>query len=149
MLYPYLLYGNIIWGSAAKLTLWPVFKLQKRAIRMIAKVKCRESTSPAFKDLAMLRLPELYTYTVSLFMYNYAYNKLPELFNNYYEKYSSNYSTRQEGKYKIPLYKTSLGNYFVQKQGVLIWTKLTDSIEVNVTIGNFKKSVIEYLIKDY
>ena len=46
--YPYLIYCNIIWGNASKTNLWPLFKLQKMAIRMISNTKRRISTQPDF-----------------------------------------------------------------------------------------------------
>ena len=43
-IYPYLIYGNIIWGNATAITLWPIFKLQKIAIRIITNTRKRDST---------------------------------------------------------------------------------------------------------
>ena len=70
-LYPYLNYCLIIWGNASATTTFPIFKLQKRALRTIFNIKGRESTKTACKDSKILRLPELYTFSVLTFMYKF------------------------------------------------------------------------------
>ena len=43
-LYPYLIYCIEAWGLAPDITLYPIFKLQKRAIRLIGNIRRRDST---------------------------------------------------------------------------------------------------------
>jgi hypothetical protein len=50
-LFPYLSYANIIWGNAAVCHLSPIFKLQKRAIRIIHNIRRRNSTQLSFQTL--------------------------------------------------------------------------------------------------
>ena len=52
--YPYLVYCNIIWGNASKINLWPLFKIQKMAIRMISNTNRRASSHPGFKKLKII-----------------------------------------------------------------------------------------------
>ena len=117
MIYPYLLYCNILWGNANNNVLWPAFKLQKTAIRLIVNIPRREKSTPYFKKLNILKLPDLYSMSVSIFMYNYLNNNLPEIFSDYFilAKNIHNVNTRQKNKYRIPFYKTSLGTKFVKK----------------------------------
>ena len=53
-LFPYLSYANIILGNAADYHLWPIFKLQKRAIRTIHNIRRRDSTKESFQKLKIL-----------------------------------------------------------------------------------------------
>jgi hypothetical protein len=82
-LFPYLSYANIIWGNAAQCHLQPVFILQKRAIRNIHNIRRRESTKPNFHKLQLLRLPEIYKYSVLIFLYKYKNGLLPPPFANF------------------------------------------------------------------
>ena len=69
-LYPYISYCNIIWGKSSDQALWPLFKIQKRAIRIIYNLRQRDSTKLAFKQLKILRLPELNKFTVLILCLN-------------------------------------------------------------------------------
>ena len=59
-MYPYIAYCNLAWGSAPNTTLWPIFRLQKMALRLIANTKTKTSTLPFCKSKCILRLPEIY-----------------------------------------------------------------------------------------
>ena len=69
-IYPYLLYSNIVWGNCDGVTLWPIFKMQKLEIRLIDNLTYRQSTSPSFKKLKLLKLPDQYSLSTVIFMYN-------------------------------------------------------------------------------
>ena len=85
-LYPYLTYCSIIWGLASASILWPLFRLQKRTIRIICNIKRRESTQIALKKLRIMRLPEIHIFAVLIFMYKYRNGILPTTFNNFYSE---------------------------------------------------------------
>jgi hypothetical protein len=68
-LYPYIIYCNIIWGKSTAQALWPLFKIQKRAIRIIGNLRQRDSSRNAFKQMRIQRLPELHKFIVLTFMF--------------------------------------------------------------------------------
>ena len=76
-LFPYLSYGNIIWGQAAATTLDPIFKIQRRAIRILTNTRRRESTKLLFQKLKILRIPEIYKFSTLIFMYHFKNKLLP------------------------------------------------------------------------
>src|SRR5580693_7692375 len=78
MVYPHLSYCNIIWGGASKLVLNRLTTLQKRAVRVIGKVKSRTSTSELFKKFNILRLHDVYKLSLSMFMYKLIHGLLPQ-----------------------------------------------------------------------
>jgi hypothetical protein len=63
-LYPYLYYCNVIWGQASDSAVWPLFKLQKREIRIICNIRRRESSLAAFSKLNILRLLDIHKFSI-------------------------------------------------------------------------------------
>jgi hypothetical protein len=51
-------YGIIFWGNSTEAR--KVFLLQKRALRIIVGIKCRDSCRHVFKDLKILTLASQY-----------------------------------------------------------------------------------------
>ena len=113
--YPLLLYGNIIWGNCAKKYLWSVYKIQKWAVRIISSTNKRVSSTPIYKKLGILKLPDLFTYSASLFMYKFNEGKLPRVFDKFFTKNAEIHgrSTRSSDNYRIPLTKNKLGEDFI------------------------------------
>ena len=95
-IYPYLLYGNLIWGNTNKTRLWPLFKLQKLAIRLMFNLRRKDQTSPAFKRENILKLPDIYPYLITIFMYKLVNGKIPELFTEMFTKNSNIHNLIQE-----------------------------------------------------
>src|SRR6218665_3619310 len=55
LVYPYLLYGNIIWASNYDIRVKPMVLLQKRIIRIIVGDKYYAHTNHRFKQLGILK----------------------------------------------------------------------------------------------
>jgi hypothetical protein len=83
-LYPYLTYCSLILGNASDTILWPIFRTQKRAIRIIENIRGRDSSRAAFKKLKLLRLPDIYRYSALIFVYKDKNGLLPTIFEGFY-----------------------------------------------------------------
>jgi len=150
-LYPYLTYCNIIWGNASQSALWPIFRTQKRAIRIIDNIRRRDSTKLTFKNLKILRLPDIYTFSVLLFVYKYKNKLLPNIFDNFYTMNSEihRHATRYAGHLRVPVAKTKLASTFIKKTGVSIWNQFSDKLDLKSKIGLFKQKAIILLTEEY
>ena len=69
-MYPYIHYGNIIWAKNYPSKLTRIVILQKRAVRIIAKVGYRESIAEIFKELKLLRVDQINELEISILMFN-------------------------------------------------------------------------------
>jgi hypothetical protein len=129
-LYPYIIYCNIIWGQAVNTTLWPLFKLQKRAIRIITNIKQRDSSQLAFKNLRILRLPELNKFSILIFIFKYRNGLLPNTFNNFYKDNRDyhRYPTRGATNLPTPRVYTKIATSFIKKTGVDLWNQYSPKI---------------------
>lgn len=69
LVHPYLLYGNLLWGSAYKKDLQPLTVLEKKAVRIVTHAKYNEHSSPLFKKLNIPKLDDLFKIQMGKFIY--------------------------------------------------------------------------------
>ena len=69
LLLPYLNYCVEVWGNTHSTKLNKIVTLQKRAIRIIAGLNPRESTSKYFKRLNLLKFSDVVKYHTCVYMY--------------------------------------------------------------------------------
>jgi hypothetical protein len=150
-IFPYLSYCNLAWGNAADSTLWPLYKKQKLAIRLIANIPRGSSSLPFCKKNAILRLPEIYKQSMGIFMYKFNHNQLPDIFASFFHKNTAfhTYQTRNANKLRVPLLKTAVASKFIKKTGVGFWNELEDTITGSLKIGAFKSHLKKYLLSPY
>ena len=76
LIYPYIQYCIIIWGSTYPTCLYRINLLQKRVIRIINREAYDAPSDPIFKDLNILKLHDIYLLQLGIFMYKYQNNLL-------------------------------------------------------------------------
>ena len=145
------MYCIIAWGKARIGILDPIVKSQKRAIRLICSLRKFDSTSSYFKELKIMRVQDLYTYSVNIFMYKFTNNDLPSIFDSYFtfNQAYHNHETRQKYFFRPPLMKTWHGNNFIRKQGAQIWNLTIKNVQWNGLIGSFKSCIRKNILNDY
>jgi len=84
--YPYLDYCIEVWGSACKKHIDTLFRMQKKAIRLITMSAYRANTLPLFKKYKLLTLQEMHIYKVAIFMFKVHHKIAPENFNECFVK---------------------------------------------------------------
>ena len=76
LVYPYLYYGNICWGSTYSTRLDSIRKIQKKIIRLIMFAEFKEHTTPLFIRLSRLQLDDINLQVTALFMFRFFNNML-------------------------------------------------------------------------
>ena len=150
-IYPYLLYCNLIWGKAADTHLWPIFKLQKMAIRIIHNIPRRTSTIEYFHLSKILRVPEIHTFTIGMFMHSYKQGKLPSIFDNFFRENrdTHHYPTRAAAQLRPPISKTNLAHKFIKRTGVELWNTISVVIPTDCSTATFKRLLKNHLLSKY
>jgi len=95
-------YGLIVWGNKSQ----KLYILQKKAIRTISKASFNEHTSPLFKRLHVLKIPDMCVLQDYKFHFNLENNMIPKYFSNksfLTDQFVSKRTTRQSGKLQIPV----------------------------------------------
>ena len=143
--YPYLNYCLEVWGKATENIISKVFKLQKRAIRIISNKPWRAPSNPIFDELKILPLHKIYIYKIGILMFKFNHDLLPSIFNKVFIKNSQihSYNTRQ--LFHVPLIIRSKRQSTVVYQGPIIGTYFSQRLNHNCTINTYKKHLRTYL----
>ena len=77
LILPYLNYGILAWGNAARVHLDRLLLIQKRAIRIVCGANARSHTDILFYENRLLKVHDLYLQNLGSLMYQLFDNELP------------------------------------------------------------------------
>jgi hypothetical protein len=124
--YPYLTYGIEVWGCSCTTYLEPLFKLQKRIIRILSSSSFDAHTAPLFKSLNLLPLQAIYAKHVLLYVYKYEKHLIPHtdspnnrLFVS--SSFVNQYRTRQSNLLHIPFTRIEATRRAIRSRGPHLW----------------------------
>ena len=146
--YPYFTYCIEVWGNVYSTNLDPLFKMQKWAVRVVTCTKRRDSTAPLFDELKLLKLNDIYVYFVTLMMYKYHHNCLPQVIQNLFVRNNTihQYPTRQP--LHVPLSRTNLTSRNVRVTGVKLYNHFFHILKWDVFYVTFKYNFKKYLLQN-
>ena len=146
LILPYLTYGIILWGTACKVDLNRLVKLQKRAVRIISNSSYLCHTKPLFEKFNMLNVNQLFNKELGIFMYKYYKGLLPCSFNNMFidMKTIHNYNTRGKDNYRHDVHRLTS----VLSLGPRLWNSLPKELKHATSISMFKNGLVRYLKDD-
>ena len=149
LIHPYVTYCNSTWSSTYVTNLNRIYCLQKRAVRAITNSDYRAHSAPLFSKLGILDIYQINTFQIAKFMYCYHNNLLPPLFFNLFFTNSQihGYSTRTANNYRVHHCRTNLKKFTILCQGPKIWNSLPVTITSLSSFPNFKKILLEFLVK--
>ena len=149
--YPYLIFGNIVWGKAGNTILWPIYRAQKLAIRMINNARARSRSTPYFEEMEILKLSDIHILVIGIFMHKLINNKLPQIFSNFFTENSDHHThdTRAGSCFRPPKARLKIANNFVKKSGAILWNKLCSCPDfiIHKNVNTFKKHFKRYILK--
>ncbi len=148
LVYPYLLYGNLVWASNYETRLRPMTILQKRIIRIMAGDSYYAHTRHRFKQLKLLKFEQINRYLIGLFMYKALNKLLPPMFQHYFTKRHDvhDYYTRASGSLSVQYARTDYRRFSLSCKGPIIWNKIPSHISNVSTFALFKKVFKNFLI---
>ena len=149
LLLPYLNYGNVIWASADKTNLNSLVILQKKAIRIICKVKYFDHTEPLFKSLEILHLSNIYKLNCLLFIYKlFNTNMYIEIKRRVFRNSDfHNHITRNRSQYRLPRTRLKCIRQSCLHVGLTLWNNVDKDISDSKTIYNFKRQIKKQLLE--
>ena len=141
MLYPFMSYNILIWGSTYNRHIEPLFIQQKRIIRIIANAKFLDHTSPLFKKYEILKLNDIYKFHLLV----HTHKAVSE--NVYNAPHDRN--TRYRNLARPVDHRLTHTRHAVSHMGPKEWNKLPVELRNIVSLKCFKKHLKKYLMKDY
>ena len=148
---PYVNYGILVWGSACKMYLEKLHKLQKWAVRSISNSHYRSHSKPLFYKYNILNIYDAYKLEVGVFMYKYFSGSLPNIFDDFFTKRSDihNYHTRNSNNYNQTRNKKVFSDQAVRTTGPILWNSLNDHLKNVTSVNHFRNKYKATLLLTY
>ena len=156
VLHPYLLYVIIVWRLTYNSYLQKLVSLQNKALRLITDnftfYPPFVSVCLLYKQNKLLKLSDIYTYEVAIFMHKFCNKKLPITFSKYFSKTDTVHKLRTRQnlacKFAIPRYSTSRLQRLINYSGIKIWDSISSETR-NSSFKVFKKKYNQCLLALY
>ena len=155
LIYPYISYAILAWGSAYKTHIDKIQTKQNHSARLIlfatAYGEHTESALPLLNLLDVLTVHNVYRFQILKFTYLWHKGLLPKLFSNYFQ-YASNvhkYNTRYASKQNLYVKKvrTNKGKQTIGYAACIIWDKVPSNLK-ELNIHQFSKQLKPYLLSE-
>ena len=143
MVYPYLLYGNIVWGGTSVQHIRSLQLLQKKIVRIITNSGYLEHTSPLFKQMKILKIIDLHRYLLCIYMFTLKQNN-HRMFVFTHGHYTRNRNNARPSFQRLTLTQKSLS--FAAPQA---WNDLPHRIRDLDNYNIFKRELKAHFIDAY
>ena len=148
LVYPYLHYCIIVWGSTYKTNLRRLafVSLQKRVLRIISKSTFDSHSDPIFKELELLKLSDIRLLELG----KLTHSLLPSKFNNYFSLNNQvhSYATRYANDFHLPFCRTNLRKFSVSSQQPT-YNSIENDIKESNSLHLFKTKLKKKLYMNY
>lgn len=143
----HLIYCIEIWGNTNKTNITSLFRLQKKAIRLITYSHYRAHTEQLFMSLNILPLLKLVQYRIAIMMFKFSNNELPIALTPLfvYNNNTHNYNTRTGNLLRPTRANTEHMYKSFSAQSVHIWNEISHRINTEVSLCSFKHLLRKYL----
>ena len=141
LIHSYLSYANVVWGGTYATHLLPLFRLQKKSIRIINKVGYLHPTQNLFYDNKILKLEDIHKHTLAC----YAFKNFDIFASDTVRRYSTRNSTNLTSlRQRLNI---CLRSVFFQCPN--IWSNLSDDMKTITELHLFKLHFKQNLIDAY
>ena len=148
---PYFDYCNIVWGIERNLHLENLFKLQKKAVRVITWSKWNSHSSPIFKQLNIFNSFDINLVQMTCFVYRSPNGQLPPMFKDYFVQNCTvhNHITRHCLNLQLPFHRKNIRANSIRVSGVKFWNSISLELRQKPSVFSFKRNIKKYLISLY
>ena len=141
---PHLQYCMPIWANTYPSHLIPLFRLQKKILRIITKSSFFDHTQPLFKETQIMKLFDLNKLQIAIYMYKNIYRDT--IINS---EACHTYPTRTRNVIRAPQHNLTIFQHSMSYMGPKIWNSIPDNIKNLPSLHSFKKHYKLYLTSLY
>ena len=150
LILPHLHYAILAWGFSNS----RVFKLQKRAVRIICGAKYNAHTDPLFKTLSLLKIQDIFILQCAKFYFKFTKKQLPEYFRYFFRRNSDihEHNTRNRNSLHLFNYNNSTTRNCIRFHipNLIKNLPMTVTAKVNThSLPGFSNYLKRYLISKY
>lgn len=150
LILPYLSYCCEIWGNTYATNIVPLYKLQKKAVRVVNKAGYRDHTNLLFYDMKALKLKDLIDWKTATIMYNANKCLLPTNIQKLFSVVNhESVNTRQIGNFVTPYARTNKKIMCISCYGVRLWNAINGNIKNCKNVHSFKRRLKKSVIDEY
>ena len=142
LVYPYVLYGILVWGGSSDVHINSILLLQKKIIRIVTNSEFLAPTAPLFYSTKILRVKDVYRYILGTYMYRQ--HSLGTL-----QLHSHPYGTRGHTNAVPSFQRLSQCQRSIYFSGPMVWNSIPYEIRNSSSIYVFKRKYKEHLLSDY
>ena len=151
LILPYIHYCNITWASVGTTILDPIYKLQKKALRICTSSSYVAPSRPLFFKLNVLNVYDIHKFKIALLMFLVNLKLAPETIANLF-KYNfeyHQYNTRSSSKFHYTAASNNLLLRSFKHVGPRIWNNLNSNIVACKSMCILKKNLKQNLVNLY
>ena len=146
------MYAVEFWGGTSACYTNRALKIQKAALRSVRNLPFNAHTSEHFKQLGLLKLPDIFKNRILLLIYSWLnFDTNPDLFTDLLQNSAlHSHSTRHCNNLVIPRFHLSKTQMSVLFVGAKLWNALPDAIKSEKTsMSLFKQKLRQHLVGLY
>ena len=150
LVYPYLTYGLLLWGSTFRSHLNKLIVMQKRAVRTIVLAPYNSHTHDIFLRLNILKLDAIYQLYLAKYMYLQLHDLLPDPLLKAHRlcgDIHTHYTRQTKQLHKKMTQSAIVAKSFI-KRGPDYWNQLPEDIKRCATLKSFNTRHKIYLLRN-
>ena len=148
LVYLYLNYCCVIWGSACETNLLVLNSLQRRVIRNIGRLDYTAPVADLFRQLKIMSIEQIYKFQVLSLVYRIKYQLVPRVCFRYITLNSGTiHSTRFLSEFKLFYYRTNIRKRSFVISGPELWNTLPVPLTNSPSLLIFMRLVKDWLFE--
>ena len=142
-------YGIELWGGIPKCNLYPLVRLQKRAMRIVANVRYNTETKGLFDKFRTLQIENIFKLQLNKLMFKAFHRKLPPGIQRFYMNNQQQRQTRQSFmNLAVKRRGNKIQNLRPSVSGPFLWNQLKVALRSKNNIAQFCSSLKKEILQE-
>ena len=148
-IYSRIKYGIEVYGSCSLNLKRKLQIIQNRLLKLALKRHPRTGTNELHSQIKILKVEDIYKYSLSLFVHDCLHSNCPPPLEGYFTRRQTVHNTRQTGSLEIKRCRTNLGKTQVKYKAANLWNTLGDIMKNTQCRNTLKKPIKNNFLDHY